>query len=113
MTKTVCGLVRDAGLSGRARLAAADPDWDAVGPPAGCAVQPAVLVDQYAVHAASYLFDDRHRMPERFEDRLQAGHVGKPILQLELRAFGPDARRLDRFLQRHSVVDYVQECLRD
>jgi hypothetical protein len=67
-------------------LAAADSDWDAVGPPAGRAVQPTVLVDQHAVHAAGYLFDDRHRMPECFEGRLQAGHVGKPILQLELRA---------------------------
>src|SRR5579859_6077310 len=78
MTKAMCGLVRGAGLRGRTRLAAADSHWDALAPPAGSAVQPAFLVDQRAIHVATYRLHDRHRMPKGFENRLQVEHVEKP-----------------------------------
>jgi hypothetical protein len=64
-------------------------------------VKPASSSASTPFNAASHLLDNRHRMLERFERRLQAEHVREPLLQLELGALGPDARRLDGFLQRH------------
>src|SRR5512132_4287721 len=91
------------------RVAAAEAEGGAVGPPAGRAGQRAVRLEADRAHAPADVGDRRDVMAAGGEGPAHAVRDG--AFDLQLLALRPDARRLDRLLQRHPVVDHVHEGL--
>src|SRR5262249_1106498 len=89
---------------------ATQPSRGAVGPPAGGAVNmTGSVVEHNAIHAASNF---RHNLEVMATPRQFVAHGGGDArFHFEGLALRPDARGFDGFLQRHTVVDDVDNRL--
>src|SRR5260221_1754015 len=92
-----------------ARQAAADADRRAVGAPAGGAGHRAVDGEFDGIHPAGDMRFDRDvvaALAQRLANALREG-----VLDLDGTSLRPDSRRLDRLLQRHAVIDEIDQRL--
>ena len=93
------------------RRAAANADWRAVcAPTCRTVYQPCLVVEHHAVHASSDSCHDLHIVAFRFQG--DSCRWRDAFLDLKLLPLSPNAGGFDGLLKRHTVVDYVDDCLK-
>src|SRR6202043_792692 len=96
---------------GEADAGAGEPtgnrDRRAVGAPAGRTRKRAVRIERDGGYAAGDAFDAGDVVAAR--GKFACHPIRNRAFQFEHAALGPDARRLDRLLQAHAVIDEVDD----